>query len=103
MHLFIACLNLHRVSPTWHKYISFPHYFTTVSRQVSLLLGELERRARVHPDELRSLLSECNAAYFSARKNFLVSRITEQIRVDPTRTELVKFVRVSLLRGLSAG
>lgn len=70
--------------------------FTTVSGQVSPLLGELERRARVHPDELGSLLSECHAAYFSARKNLLVSRLTEQIRgLDPTRTELVELVRVS--------
>ena len=69
--------------------------FTTVSGQVSPLLGELERRARTHPDELGSLLSECHAAYFSARKNLLVSRLTEQIRgLDPTRTELVELVRV---------
>ena len=68
--------------------------FTTVSGQVSPLLGELERRARTHPDELGSLLSECHAAYFSARKNLLVSRLTEQIRgLDPTRTELVELVR----------
>ncbi|KAN0130284.1 Sec34 domain containing protein [Lactarius tabidus] len=68
--------------------------FTTVSGQVSPLLGELERRARVHPDELGSLLSECHAAYFSARKNLLVSRLTEQIRgLDPTRTELVELTR----------
>ncbi|KAI9437455.1 Sec34-like family-domain-containing protein [Lactarius indigo] len=68
--------------------------FTTVSGQVSPLLGELERRARAHPDELGALLSECHAAYFSARKNLLVSRLTEQIRgLDPTRTELVELTR----------
>ncbi|KAH9168251.1 Sec34-like family-domain-containing protein [Lactarius sanguifluus] len=68
--------------------------FTTVSGQVSPLLGELERRARVHPDELGALLAECHAAYFSARKNLLVSRLTEQIRgLDPTRTELVELTR----------
>jgi hypothetical protein len=77
--------------------------FTTVSGQVAPLLGELERRARTHPDELGSLLSECHAAYFSARKNLLVSRLTEQIRgLDPTRTELVELVRVFLLRDLPA-
>jgi len=69
--------------------------FTTVAGQVSPLLGELERRARAHPDELGALLSECHVAYFSARKNLLVSRLTEQIRgLDPTRTELVELVRV---------
>ncbi|KAF8267658.1 Sec34-like family-domain-containing protein [Lactarius quietus] len=68
--------------------------FATVSGQVSPLLGELERRARSHPDELGALLSECHAAYFSARKNLLVSRLTEQIRgLDPTRTELVELTR----------
>ncbi len=69
----------------------------TVAGQVSPLLGELERRARAHPNELGALLSECHAAYFSARKNLLVSRLTEQIRgLDPTRTELVELVRVPL-------
>ena len=68
--------------------------FITVSGQVSPLLGEIERRARTHPDELGALLSECHAAYFSARKNLLVSRLTERIRgLDPTRTELVELVR----------
>ena len=64
--------------------------------QVSPLLGELERRARVHPDELGSLQSKCHAAYFNARKDLLVLRLTEQSRVlYPTRTELVEPVRVS--------
>ncbi|KAI0292705.1 Sec34-like family-domain-containing protein [Multifurca ochricompacta] len=68
--------------------------FITVAGQVSPLLGELENRARAHPDELGALLSECHAAYFGARKNLLVSRLTEQIRgLDPTRTELVELTR----------
>lgn len=78
--------------------------FITVYGHISLLLGGLGRRASVHPDELGSLLSEYRAAYFSARKNLLLSRLTEQIRgLDPTRTELVELVRVSFLRGLKAG
>ena len=76
VHVFIACLNLYRVSPTRHKCISFTPSFTTVSGQVSSLLGELERRARVHPDERGSLLSECHAAYFSAHKNLLIPCLT---------------------------
>lgn len=67
--------------------------FTTVAGQLAPLLGEFERRARTHPDELGSLLSECHAAYFGARKSLLVGRLTEQIRgLDPTRTELVELV-----------
>ncbi|KAH9957339.1 Sec34-like family-domain-containing protein [Russula dissimulans] len=68
--------------------------FTTVAGQLAPLLGEFERRARTHPEELGALLSECHAAYFSARKNLLVSRLTEQIRgLDPAKTELVELTR----------
>jgi hypothetical protein len=68
--------------------------FTTVAGQLAPLLGEFERRARTHPEELGALLSECHAAYFGARKSLLVARLTEQIRgLDPTRTELVELVR----------
>lgn len=68
--------------------------FTTVAGQLAPLLGEFERRARSHPEELGALLSECHAAYFGARKSLLVSRLTEQIRgLDPTRTELVELTR----------
>ena len=71
--------------------------FTTVAGQLSPLLREFERRVRVHPDELGALLSECYAAYFSARKSLLVSRLAEQIRgLDPGRTELVELVRFLL-------
>jgi hypothetical protein len=72
--------------------------FISVAGQLAPLLGEFERRARAHPEELGALLSECYAAYFSARKSLLVSRITEQIRgLDPARTELVELVRFFLL------
>ncbi|KAH9958352.1 hypothetical protein BGW80DRAFT_1564997 [Lactifluus volemus] len=54
--------------------------FTTVAGQLAPLLGEFERRAHSHPEELGALLSECHGAYFGARKNLLVSRLTEQIR-----------------------
>ncbi|KAH9967669.1 hypothetical protein BGW80DRAFT_1462172 [Lactifluus volemus] len=68
--------------------------FATVAGQLAHLLGEFERRAHSHPEELGVLLSECHVAYFGARKNFLVSRLTEQIRgLDPTRTELVELTR----------
>lgn len=61
--------------------------------QLAPLLGEFERRAHAHPDELGALLSECYAAYFSARKSLLVSRLTEQIRgLDTAKTELVELV-----------
>ncbi|KAH9953767.1 hypothetical protein BGW80DRAFT_1476814 [Lactifluus volemus] len=67
--------------------------FTTVAGQLAPLLGEFERRAHSHPEELGALLSECHGAYFGARKNLLVSRLTEQIRgLDPTRTELVELI-----------
>jgi conserved oligomeric Golgi complex subunit 3 len=63
--------------------------FTTVAGQLAPLFGEFERRAHSHPEELGALLSECHGVYFGARKNLLVSRLTEQIRgLDPTRTEL---------------
>lgn len=67
--------------------------FRSVASQLAPLLGELERRAQTHPDELDALLSECHSAYFSARKSLLIGRLTEEIRgLDPTRTELVELV-----------
>lgn len=70
--------------------------FYTVSSQLAPLLTELEHRAQAHPDELSSLLSECHAAYFSARKALLVPRLMEEIKgLDPTRTELVELVRIT--------
>lgn len=67
--------------------------FMTVSNQLAPLLGELERRAAAHPDDLSALLTECHAAYFSARKGLLVPRLIEEIKgLDPTRTELVELV-----------
>ncbi|KAH7888905.1 Sec34-like family-domain-containing protein [Phlebopus sp. FC_14] len=65
--------------------------FRSVAPQLAPLLGELERRAAAHPEELSALLSECHAAYFSARKNILVGRLTEEIRgLDPSNTGLVE-------------
>ncbi|KAH9967671.1 hypothetical protein BGW80DRAFT_1254625 [Lactifluus volemus] len=64
--------------------------FTTVAGQLAPLL---ECRAHPRPEELGTLLSECHAAYFGAQKNPLVSRLTEQRGLDPTRTELVELKR----------
>ncbi|KIK99386.1 hypothetical protein PAXRUDRAFT_8909 [Paxillus rubicundulus Ve08.2h10] len=65
--------------------------FRSVTPQLAPLLGELERRAAAHPEELSALLSECHTAYFSARKALLVGRLMEEIRgLDPARTELVE-------------
>jgi conserved oligomeric Golgi complex subunit 3 len=61
--------------------------FRSVSSPLSPLLGELERRANAHPEELSALLAECHSAYFSARKGPLVSRLVEEI--NPGWTELV--------------
>ena len=36
----------------------------------------------MHPDKLGSLLSESYIAFFRARKNLLVSRLTEQVLVQ---------------------
>ncbi|KAH7923166.1 Sec34-domain-containing protein [Leucogyrophana mollusca] len=65
--------------------------FRSVTPQLAPLLGELERRAEAHPEELSALLSECHAAYISARKELLVGRLMEEIRgLDPSHTELVE-------------
>ena len=60
--------------------------FHSVSSTVSPLLGELERRARAHPDQLSSLLAECHVAYFGARKSLLVGvgKVVDEIKgLDP--------------------
>ncbi|KZP22300.1 Sec34-domain-containing protein [Athelia psychrophila] len=68
--------------------------FKSVSNRLAPLLGELERRAAAHPEELSALLSECHTAYFSARKGLLIGRLIEEIRgLDPERTELVELTR----------
>ncbi|KAH7911024.1 Sec34-like family-domain-containing protein [Hygrophoropsis aurantiaca] len=65
--------------------------FRSVTTQLAPLLGELERRAEAHPEELSALLSECHTAYISARKGLLVGRLMEEIRgLDPSHTELVE-------------
>jgi conserved oligomeric Golgi complex subunit 3 len=80
------------ISPTAQMHLLYTR-FRSVSAQLAPLLGELERRAKVHPDELSTLLAECHTAYFATRKSLLVGRITEEIRgLDPTRTELVELV-----------
>ncbi|KAH9932506.1 Sec34-like family-domain-containing protein [Fomitopsis serialis] len=81
------------VSTTAQMHLLYTRFYT-VSAQLAPLLAELERRAAAHPDELSSLLSECHAAYFAARKGLLVSRLLEEIKgLDPTRTELVELTR----------
>lgn len=93
MSLPFPHLALQDVSDTAQMHLLYTR-FTTVAGQLAPLLGEFERRARTHPEELGALLSECHAAYFGARKSLLVARLTEQIRgLDPTRTELVELVR----------
>jgi len=73
--------------------------FMSVSSQLAPLLGEFERRAQTHPDELSALLAECHTAYFAARKSLLVNRLINEIKgLDPTRTELVELVSVSIER-----
>ena len=80
------------VSQTAQQHLLYTR-FMSVSSQLAPLLGELERRAAVHPEELSSLLSECHSAYFAARKGLLVPRLVEEIKgLDPTRTELVELV-----------
>ncbi|KAF7972543.1 hypothetical protein HWV62_17744 [Athelia sp. TMB] len=68
--------------------------FKSVSSPLAPLLGELERRANAHPDELLALLSECHTAYFGARRGLLIGRLVEEIKgLDPERTELVELTR----------
>jgi len=67
--------------------------FRSVTSQLAPLLGELERRAEAHPEDLSALLSECHSAYFAARKGLLVGRLMEEIKgLDPAHTELVELV-----------
>ncbi|KAG6900069.1 hypothetical protein C0993_003419 [Termitomyces sp. T159_Od127] len=81
------------VSPTAQMHLLYTR-FKTVSSQLFPLLGELERRAHSHPQDLSALLDECHAAYFSTRKSLLVGKITEEIKgLDPSRTELVELTR----------
>jgi hypothetical protein len=67
--------------------------FQSVAPKVHPLLRELERRAATYPEDLSSLLRECYAAYFSARRNLLANWIQEEIKgLDVARGELVELV-----------
>src|SRR5438477_7796389 len=86
------------VSSTAQNHLLYTR-FKSVSSQLAPLLGELERRAKAHPDDLSALLSECRAAYFSARKSLLVGRLMEEVKgLDPARTELVELVSLLTLK-----
>lgn len=79
--------------------------FHTVSTQLRPLLGELERRASKHPDDLLALLGECRSSYFSARRSLIGPRVSQEIKgLDPRGSELVGLVRegCSYLRQLCA-
>lgn len=68
--------------------------FQSASHQLSPLIGELERRALKHPNELNALLTECQLAFLNARKGLLLKKIVDDIKgLDPSRTELVELVR----------
>ena len=87
-HVYPGCIpNSSNASPIY----PFPKHL----RPLSPLLGELERRANAHPEELSALLAECHSAYFGAGKGLLVSRLAEEIKgLDPGTTgpELVELV-----------
>ncbi|KXN91833.1 Conserved oligomeric Golgi complex subunit 3 [Leucoagaricus sp. SymC.cos] len=68
--------------------------FQSVAPKIHPLLRELERRAAAYPDDLSSLLSECYAAYFNARRSLLAAWVQEEIKgLDVVRGELVELTR----------
>lgn len=70
--------------------------FRSISSRVGPLLAELERRASAHPEQLMSLLAECHASYFSARKSLVASKVSEEIKgLDPGGADLVELVRLN--------
>ena len=94
-HLLTTYNPIQDVSQTAQMHLLYTR-FRSVSAPLSPLLGELERRGNVHPEELSSLLTESHAAYFAARKGLLVGRLVEEIKgLDPGRTELVELVSYS--------
>lgn len=67
--------------------------FRALGIQVAPLIAELEHRATSHPEELASLLSECQAAYLGARKSLIAGKLMEEIKaLDPVKSELVELV-----------
>ncbi|WVQ74956.1 hypothetical protein IAR50_004564 [Cryptococcus sp. DSM 104548] len=68
--------------------------FTSLSTSLRPLLAELEQRVSTNPDELAPLLSECNAAYVSTRRNLMGGRVNEEIgRMNPNGSDLVDLTR----------
>ncbi|ODN78720.1 hypothetical protein L202_04287 [Cryptococcus amylolentus CBS 6039] len=68
--------------------------FTSLSTSLRPLLSELEQRVSTNPDELAPLLSECNAAYVSTRRNLMGGRVNEEIgRMKPNGSDLVDLTR----------
>lgn len=67
--------------------------FRSTGAQIAPLLAELERRASAHPEELSSLLTECQTAYFQCRKSLIAGRLVAEIKaLDPARGDLVELV-----------
>ena len=70
--------------------------FQSLSIKLAPLIAELERRAAAHPDEISSLLHECQEAYFAARRSLLSDRLLEEMRgLNPSDSELVGLVSIS--------
>lgn len=68
--------------------------FRSVGNQTAPLIAELEGRAMAHPEELSSLLAECQTTYFQSRKALIAGRLTAELKtLDPTRSDLVELVR----------
>ncbi|GAA5995774.1 Golgi transport complex subunit COG3 [Rhodotorula paludigena] len=79
--------------------------FSNAAPTLRILLYELEKRAQADPSEYGSLLSECYAAWFSARSTLLAPSLAEEVRrMDPGASELVKLAKAgcAYLRGVCA-
>lgn len=55
--------------------------YRRLSPQLSPLLGELERRARAHPEAVGVLLEECHAAWMKERRAVVGGWVAEEVTV----------------------
>ncbi|KAF8320910.1 Sec34-domain-containing protein [Clavulina sp. PMI_390] len=68
--------------------------FRSIGGQTAPLIAELERRASAHPEELSSLLAECQTTYFQSRKAMIAGRLMAELKtLDPARSDLVELTR----------
>lgn len=82
-----------QVNETSLRALLYTKFENAAQPTLRMLLYELEKRAKIEPDEYESLLSECWANWFASRNGLLSDNVTSEVRLlDPNNADLIKLV-----------